>query len=51
VNKLRVICTPIKYAYSNLAAYFDGISHDAVGDFLVRGRTTIHNLWQSENPH
>lgn len=41
-----LISTPINYTCSNLAAHLDGVSHDAVSDFLVRSRTTARTLWQ-----
>src|SRR5712691_8607383 len=41
-----LISTPINYTCSNLAAHLDGVSQDAVSDFLVRSRTTASNLWQ-----
>jgi SRSO17 transposase len=42
--------TPINYTCSNLAEHLDGVSHDAVSDFLQRGRVTANRLWELVEP-
>ncbi len=42
--------TPANYTCSNLAAHLDGVSHDAVSDFLQRGRVTASRLWELVAP-
>jgi hypothetical protein len=42
--------TPINYTCSNLAEHLDGVSHDAVSDFLQRGRMTSSRLWELVEP-
>ena len=41
-----VLNTPVNYTCSNLAEHLDGVSHDAVSDFLQRGRVTANGLWE-----
>ncbi len=41
-----LISTPVNYTCSNLAAHLDGVSHDAVTDYLSRERQTARNLWE-----
>jgi len=38
--------TPVNYTCSNLAEHLEGVSHDAVSDFLQRGRVTAQRLWE-----
>ena len=38
--------TPINYTCSNLADHLDGVSHDAVSDFLNRGKATSSQVWE-----
>jgi hypothetical protein len=42
--------TPINYTCSNLAEHLEGVSHDAVSDFLQRGRVTASRLWALVEP-
>ncbi len=42
--------TPVNYTCSNLAEHLEGISHDAVSDFLQRGRVTATRLWELVEP-
>jgi len=42
--------TPVNYTCSNLAEHLDGVSHDAVSDFLQRGRVTANRLWELVEP-
>lgn len=38
--------TPINYTASNLANHLDGVSHDAVSDYLVREKATARQVWE-----
>lgn len=40
-----LISTPINYTCSNLANHLDGMSHDAVSDYLQRDQLTASGLW------
>ena len=42
--------TPVNYTCSNLAEHLEGVSHDAVSDFLQRGRMTASRLWELVEP-
>src|SRR5258707_4867813 len=42
--------TPVNYTCSNLAEHLDGVSHDAVSDFLQGGRVTANRLWELVRP-
>src|SRR5204862_5847794 len=42
--------TPVNYTCSNLAEHLEGVSHDAVSDFLQRGRVTANRLWEALKP-
>src|SRR5260221_13765979 len=42
--------TPVNYTCSTLAEHLDGVSHDAVSDFLQRGRVTASRLWELVEP-
>ena len=42
--------TPVNYTCSNLAEHLDDVSHDAVSDFLQRGRVTANRLWELVKP-
>jgi SRSO17 transposase len=42
--------TPVNYTCSNLAEHLAGVSHDAVSDFLQRGRVTANRLWELVEP-
>lgn len=41
-----LISTPGNYTCSNLAAHLEGVSHDAVSDFLKRDKLTARQLWE-----
>lgn len=40
-----LVSTPVNYTGSNLAKHLDGVSHDAVMDYLRRGKLTARHLW------
>jgi len=40
-----LISTPINYTCSHLAEHLDGMSHDAVSDYLQRDKLTAGGLW------
>lgn len=42
--------TPINYTASNLANHLEGVSHDAVSDFLSRGKATSRQIWELAQP-
>jgi hypothetical protein len=42
--------TRVNYTCSNLAEHLGGVSHDAVSDFLQRGRVTAQRLWELVEP-
>jgi hypothetical protein len=42
--------TPVNYTCSNLAEHLEGVSHDAVSDFLQRGRVTATRVWELVEP-
>jgi hypothetical protein len=50
VNKRQyieyLISTPSNYTCSNLADHLEGVSHDAVSDFLQRDKLTARHLWE-----
>lgn len=41
-----LISTPINYSCSNLAEHLEGVSHDAVSDYLKRERLTARHVWE-----
>ena len=41
-----LVSTPINYTCTNLAEHLEGMSHDAVSDFLKRERLTASHLWE-----
>ena len=41
-----LVSTPINYTCSNLAEHLEGVSHDAVTDYLARERHTARQLWE-----
>jgi len=41
-----LISTPSNYTCSNLADHLEGVSHDAVSDFLQRDKLTARHLWE-----
>src|SRR3990167_1554487 len=38
--------TPINYTCSNLADHLEGVSHDAVSDYLAREKATARQVWE-----
>jgi hypothetical protein len=42
--------TPVNHTCSNLAEHLEGVSHDAISDFLQRGRMTASRLWELVEP-
>ncbi|MEO0599129.1 MAG: transposase [Chloroflexota bacterium] len=45
-----LISTPVNYTCSNLAKHLEGVSHDAVNDYLHRERLTARHLWEQVKP-
>lgn len=45
-----LISTPVNYTCSNLATHLEGVSHDAVTDYLHREKLTAHHLWEQVKP-
>src|SRR5436190_23554903 len=41
-----LISTPVNYTCSNLAAHLEGVSHDAISDYLRRDKLTGRGLWE-----
>lgn len=41
-----LVSTPVNYTGSNLAKHLDGVSHDAVTDYLSRDRLTARHVWE-----
>ena len=41
-----LISTPINYTCTNLAEHLDGVSHDAVSDYLEKEKLTARHLWE-----
>ena len=41
-----LISTMVNYTGSNLAEHLEGVSHDAVSDYLRRERLTSRTLWE-----
>ena len=41
-----LISTPVNYTCTNLADHLDGTSHDAINDYLRRGKVTARDLWR-----
>ena len=41
-----LVSTPINYTCSNLAEHLEGVSHDAVTDYLEHERHTARQLWE-----
>jgi hypothetical protein len=40
-----LISTPINYTCTNLAEHLEGVSHDAITDYLAQSRTTARQIW------
>src|ERR1700674_2323127 len=45
-----LISTSGNYTCSNLAAHLDGVSHDAVTDYLQGDKLTARSLWERVQP-
>jgi SRSO17 transposase len=45
-----LISTPINYTCTNLADHLEGVSHDAISDYLQREKLTAHSLWELVGP-
>ena len=45
-----LISTPVNYTCSNLAEHLEGVSHDAISDYLQRERLTARGLWELVKP-
>ena len=45
-----LVSTPVNYTCSNLAEHLDGVSHDAISDYLQRERLTARGLWELVEP-
>mgnify|MGYP001438341217 CR=1 FL=1 len=45
-----LISTPVNYTCSHLAEHLEGVSHDAITDYLQRDKLTAHSLWELVQP-
>lgn len=45
-----LISTPVNYTASNLADHLEGVSHDAVTDYLQRDKLSARGLWELVAP-
>jgi hypothetical protein len=45
-----LVSSPANYTCTNLAAHLEGVSHDAVSDYLARAKTTARHLWELVEP-
>jgi len=45
-----LISTPVNYTCTNLAEHLEGVSHDAVTDYLQRDKLTARGLWELVAP-
>jgi SRSO17 transposase len=45
-----LISTPMNYTCSNLAEHLEGMSHDAVSDYLRRDKLTARHVWELVAP-
>ncbi len=45
-----LISTPVNYTCTHLADHLEGTSHDAINDYLRRGRVTARDLWALAEP-
>jgi SRSO17 transposase len=45
-----LISTPVNYTCTNLADHLEGVSHDAVTDYLQRDKLTARGLWELVAP-
>ncbi len=45
-----LISTPANYTCANLAEHLEGVSHDAVSDYLAQDKSTARQLWELVQP-
>jgi hypothetical protein len=45
-----LISTPANYTCTNLADHLQGVSHDAISDYLARAKITARQLWELVAP-
>ena len=45
-----LISTPVNYTCTNLAEHLEGVSHDAISDYLQREKLTARGLWELVEP-
>jgi len=45
-----LISTPVNYTCSHLAEHLEGVSHDAITDYLQREKLTARSLWELVEP-
>jgi SRSO17 transposase len=45
-----LISTPVNYTCTNLADHLEGVSHDAISDYLQRERLTARQIWEWVKP-
>lgn len=45
-----LISTPANYTCANLAEHLEGVSHDAVSDYLAHAKSTARQLWELVQP-
>lgn len=45
-----LISTPANYTCANLAEHLEGVSHDAVSDYLAQAKSTARQLWELVQP-
>ncbi len=45
-----LISTPINYTCTNLADHLEGVSHDAISDYLRRDKLTGRSVWELVEP-
>lgn len=45
-----LISTPVNYTCTNLAEHLEGVSHDAVSDYLQREKLTARQVWERVKP-
>jgi len=45
-----LISTPINYTCTNLANHLEGVSHDAISDYLRRDKLTARSVWELVEP-
>src|SRR5512143_4019859 len=45
-----LLSTPNNYTCTNLAEHLEGVSHDAISDYLQRERLTARQIWEWVKP-